>query len=403
MRFTTAVVTAALVPYLAASPGAQAGDFGSAPSGRVPILFNDRHVYAKPDELRRGRLLAGIVRGDTFFVPLRSMFEEAGATVEYRRATKTMIVRARGTTVEVTVGLSQVRINGDVRPLDVPPEVHDGVVLVPVRVLAEGLGAYVEYEPSIRAVVIRYVATPPFEPGRTVGGQSATAAPSLARPRPTVPPGPPIPKDTPPPETYVAGDIAIAPRVSNAFSPNESGSTGQSYDVHGAAEYSLFDVPLVLDGEYAKYAYQHPAGAVTVLRGHGATFVPAFQGRDTDVNVHVGTQISPAKVYVAIGYTSLGNDYGYPRIGGLGLGIEKLPYLNKPLSYDASIFYYPNVSGASGPDTLSYSLLTYSGGLTYSFGPIFIEGGYRGDRGFKKSAPVSITHGGPFAGLGFHL
>ncbi len=400
MRITTAVVTAALVPYLTAAAAAQTADFGTPPSGKIPILFNDRHVYAKPDALRKGRLLAGIVRGDTFLVPLRSMFEQAGATVEYRRLTKTTIVHGNGTTIEVTVGLPQVRINGDVRPLDVPPEIHDGVVLVPVRVIAEGLGAYVEYERSIHAVIVRYIAAAP-PPALPVPVHHATATPP--QPRQTVAPGPPIPKDTPPPETFVAGDVAIAPRVANAFSPNESGSTRQSYDVHGAAEFSILDIPLVLDGEYAKYAYQHPAGAVTVLGGEGATFVPAFEGRDTDVNVHLGVQVSPAKIYAAVGYASLGNDYGYPRIGGLGLGIEKLPYLNKPLSYDASLFYYPNVSGSSGSNTLSYAFLTYSAGLTFSFGPVFLEGGYRGDRGFKKSAPAGVSHDGPFAGLGVHL
>ncbi|MGA2394751.1 MAG: hypothetical protein ABSH03_15520, partial [Candidatus Lustribacter sp.] len=56
-------------------------DFGNPPSGEVPILFNDHHVYSKPDKLTQNRVLAALVRGNEILVPLRSMFEQMGATV----------------------------------------------------------------------------------------------------------------------------------------------------------------------------------------------------------------------------------------------------------------------------------------------------------------------------------
>ncbi|MGB6714115.1 MAG: hypothetical protein WBE30_10845, partial [Candidatus Cybelea sp.] len=56
-----ALIAAAMVlggPFFAlaataATPVAQTGstpaaDFGSPPSGQIPILYNDRHVYARP-------------------------------------------------------------------------------------------------------------------------------------------------------------------------------------------------------------------------------------------------------------------------------------------------------------------------------------------------------------------
>ncbi len=63
-------------------------DFGNPPSGEVPILFNDHHVYANPDTLRQGRVLAALVKDGTIMVPLRSMFEQMGATVSYDGASK---------------------------------------------------------------------------------------------------------------------------------------------------------------------------------------------------------------------------------------------------------------------------------------------------------------------------
>ncbi|MBV8364993.1 MAG: hypothetical protein JO194_00695, partial [Candidatus Eremiobacteraeota bacterium] len=44
-------------------------DFGSPPSGEIPILFNDHHVYANPDTLRQGRVLAALVKNGTLMVP----------------------------------------------------------------------------------------------------------------------------------------------------------------------------------------------------------------------------------------------------------------------------------------------------------------------------------------------
>ncbi|MGB8965872.1 MAG: copper amine oxidase N-terminal domain-containing protein, partial [Candidatus Cybelea sp.] len=132
-------------------------DFGSPPSGQIPILYNDHHVYARPDVLKRGRVLAALVKGGTLLIPLRSMFEQMGATVSYDAASKTTTVSKPGAEVKVTVGKPEVIINGESRPLDVPPMIYQGVVLVPVRVISEGMGAYVLWVPDRRLVVVRYI------------------------------------------------------------------------------------------------------------------------------------------------------------------------------------------------------------------------------------------------------
>src|SRR5215469_1025859 len=153
-----------------ATPVAQAtsappADFGAPPSGQIPILYNDRHVYAKPDILKQGRVLAALVRGGTILIPLRSMFEQMGATVSYDAASKTATVSKSGAEVKVRIGKPEVTINGEARPLDVPPMMYQGNVLVPVRVISEGMGAYVQWVPDQHVVVVRYIpATPPPPP-----------------------------------------------------------------------------------------------------------------------------------------------------------------------------------------------------------------------------------------------
>jgi len=96
------LVAAIMASFLASaapalSQTASAPDFGHAPSGEIPILFNDGHVYATPDTLRSGRVLAALVRNGVIFVPLRSMFEQLGATVSWDEATRTAdVAKTRG-------------------------------------------------------------------------------------------------------------------------------------------------------------------------------------------------------------------------------------------------------------------------------------------------------------------
>src|SRR5580700_3191388 len=131
--------------FLCAGAVAAAGPtgFGAPPSGQVPILYNDHTVYAKPDTLKQGRVLAALVKDGQIYVPLQSMFEAMGATVSVSTDNNTYTVTRGDTSASVTLGKNEIVVDGASRPLDVPPIMYEGVVLVPVRVLSEALGAYV--------------------------------------------------------------------------------------------------------------------------------------------------------------------------------------------------------------------------------------------------------------------
>ena len=47
---------------IATPVAARAADFGNPPSGEFPILYNDHTVYATPDVLKEGRVLAALVK-----------------------------------------------------------------------------------------------------------------------------------------------------------------------------------------------------------------------------------------------------------------------------------------------------------------------------------------------------
>jgi hypothetical protein len=409
MRFWSAIVAVMLASSFSLVASAQSPHSGTQATGKYPIFINGHRFYARPTQLRRGRVLAAIVRAGKVLVPLKSMFEQLGGTVQYDPVTRSTMVRSGQTIVEVTVGSPQVRIDGDILPLDVAPIVYRGAILIPVRVIAEALGAYVEYQPRLHAVVIRRnAALAKASPPRSPAVVSAPShAPISAAPRATVPPGPPIPVQPPSPETYVVADIAVSPHVANAYAPKVAGRTGESFDVRGASEFAILDLPLEFDGEYTRYAYAHPAGRVTAIGGAASSFVSKFDAHDSDLSFQLGAQLNPEKFYFDASYVRLDNSYRYPSVGGFGLGLQKLPVLERRFSYEASVFYYPNVSGACntaacspGAGTLSYALLRYSAGLTYARGPVFVEVGYRGDSARAKAAPVGFTHAGAFVGIG---
>jgi hypothetical protein len=425
------------------TPNTPPADFGSPPSGEVPILFNDHHVYSKPDRLKQNRVLAALVKGNTILVPLRSMFEQMGATVSYDPATKTVDVSKPGSDVKVTVGKPEVIINGESRPLDVPPEIYKGSVVVPVRVISEGMGAYVQWVPDKRLVVVRYIpAVPPTPP--------PTPAPTLPpTPPPTPSPSPtPTPKPTPAYEKFIVGDFLFGTKVYNEFSPGNAntsgGGNGASFASRAAIEFPLFNLPWMLEGDYAQWQYRHnqnaatPAAAlipgcvatpgdqacVTVLGPvAGSTFVPAFNAREYDFDGRIGLKVADPRIYIGVGYDwRTSNFASYPKYTGFGFGAEKLPDLDQPFSVYGSIYYFPTSQGdytvpatdpfgnpssqAGQTFRVQYNLLKYFIGGTYNIGstPLYIDLGFLGDRGTCKSnCPVSYTHAAGMVGLGLHF
>ncbi len=428
VAFTTAGTTRAI---------AQPASFGTPPSGEVPILFNDQHVYAKPDTLRQGRVLAALVRGNTVFVPLRSMFEQMGATVSYDPGTKTVNVNKPGASVQVTVGRPEVVINGETRPLDVPPMVYHGVIVVPVRVISEGMGAYVQWVPDKRVVVVRYIAAPvPTPPPATpVPTPVPTEAPTMApTPVPATPtPAPPPPRKEERAQFFAVGDYIFSPKVYNEFNPGSTQSNIAASDAARAGiEFPLGGLAMMAEGDYTQFAYPHNAGAgltpdcstyppagargdpgcVTVIGGYGQTFVPAFTARDTTVDGRLGVGIPVAHLYAVGSYINVWGNYGYPRLTGFGFGVERLPDLHRAVSIFGSFLYYPTVSGNyTDPATglgydLQYHLMKYQAGLTLSApkAPIFLEFSFLGDRGINQNnAPSNYTHSGFAGGIGIHF
>ena len=97
-----------------------------------------------PPVLENGRTL----------VPLRAIFEELGADIQWEAETKTITATKGETTISLQIGNGIAHINENEVVMDVPAKVFNGRTMVPVRFVSEAMGAVVGWEGSTKTVTI---------------------------------------------------------------------------------------------------------------------------------------------------------------------------------------------------------------------------------------------------------
>ena len=95
-----------------------------------------------------------IKQNDRVLVPVRAIAESLGAKVLWKNDTKTATVTKDGKTVTLQIGNNVMKINDKEVVLDVAPQIVDGRTLVPVRAISEGFDAVVDWNNSLQQVVI---------------------------------------------------------------------------------------------------------------------------------------------------------------------------------------------------------------------------------------------------------
>lgn len=132
-----AVLAAATVAALAFPSAA-----GLAQSSVTVIVNGQTMQFDQPPIVRSGRV----------FVPLRGVFEQLGASVVY--ANGQINATGNGRTVSLTIGSTQATVNGQQQILDVAPFIVGSRTLVPLRFIAQSLGAAVDWNDSTSTVTI---------------------------------------------------------------------------------------------------------------------------------------------------------------------------------------------------------------------------------------------------------
>lgn len=89
-------------------------------------------------------------------VPLRSVVEKMGATVDWDPIINTAGISLNGTRILVKVGADFIMVNGKAQMIDTPAIEFNNRVLIPIRAIVEGLGGRVTWDESTKVVNISY-------------------------------------------------------------------------------------------------------------------------------------------------------------------------------------------------------------------------------------------------------
>jgi N-acetylmuramoyl-L-alanine amidase len=110
---------------------------------------------------------ARISNGRTF-VPIRFIAENIGAIVQWDSKTSGITIIKGGTKLDLQLGSKEIKANGTIHAMDIAPYVDNSRTLVPVRFVSEYLGFKVGWEPSENLVIISH----PIQ--LTINGQALT-------------------------------------------------------------------------------------------------------------------------------------------------------------------------------------------------------------------------------------
>jgi len=118
----------------------------SASDGQVRVLLDGRQLtFDVPPQIINGRTL----------VPMRALFQELGAAIDWNAATQTVTAVKGNSTVVLKIGSNSPTINGVAMQIDQPGVIVGGRTLVPLRFVAEALGVRVDWDAKASTVSIR--------------------------------------------------------------------------------------------------------------------------------------------------------------------------------------------------------------------------------------------------------
>lgn len=121
----------------------------------VLVLFTDRS-YALLDGKRVAVTVSLRVdkASGRILVPVRFLAEQIGASVSWNAPLRRAAVRVGATTVELAPGSDIMFSNGRAVRLETPAVIIDGLLYAPLRAVAEGLGATVKWDAVVRSATI---------------------------------------------------------------------------------------------------------------------------------------------------------------------------------------------------------------------------------------------------------
>ena len=114
-------------------------------ANEIKIKYNDEYIDFE---------VSPIIENDVTLVPLRAVFEKMGAEVIWYSETRTIITERRQSTIHLCIDSPYMYLNAVEYRLETAPKIVQDTTMVPVRAVAQGLGASVSWDADTRTVLI---------------------------------------------------------------------------------------------------------------------------------------------------------------------------------------------------------------------------------------------------------
>jgi hypothetical protein len=142
-------------------------------------------------------------------VPLRGVFEKMGATVMWNEQTQTVLAQRGATSVQLVIGNTQAMVNGQPVIMDVPAMLVGDRTMVPLRFVSQSLGSTVDWNAASSTV--------------TIASAGAAVPPSQSY-------APPV--AVPPSQTYGPNMVHVVGTIVGVRLPVDPGSPGVIFVRH---------------------------------------------------------------------------------------------------------------------------------------------------------------------------
>lgn len=223
-----------------------------------------------------------IVNGRTL-VPVRYLADELGAQTAWNGTTQTVTVTEGNTTITLVIGSTTLTVNGTASPMDVAPVISNGRTYLPARYVAQALGATVSWDPTSQTVTITATTTP--APTTTTTSTTTTSTTTTTTPATTTTP---TTTTTTTPATTTTTTPSTSTNLFEAWLQTQPGlfDATKAVGVSGAYQFNITDT-----ADKGLYWIKIDAGVCTV--GEGAV---------TNPNI---TITSPEAVWLAVAADTL--------------------------------------------------------------------------------------------------
>jgi outer membrane protein assembly factor BamB len=123
-----------------------------ASSLKIELRVDSKKVFVNSKEWPYELDVPPKIYNNRTFVPLRFLAETIGAEVNWYPTEKKITYKKGNTTIELWIGKKVVKVNGKELQIDVAPFIENGRTLVPLRFISEPLGAKVIWNEQDRSI-----------------------------------------------------------------------------------------------------------------------------------------------------------------------------------------------------------------------------------------------------------